>query len=970
MAIVGTRVDNEDPVLDSDDSPDDGTTGDLYGFDLAVYDNIAVDRVCVNWTHGSLNGNLSLDDDGDGTWSGTINLDDNLDALRYFIWFNDTSNNIVKGPVQTVTVTDNDLPCLDSDDSPNAGTTGDEFTFDIWASDNIDVDEVGVNWTHGNLDGNLLLTDDGDGTWTGTILLDHSLDDLTYRITINDTSGNYLLGSIQTIRVTDNDPPRILYDGSEMTGYTGNVYQFVVEADDNIAVSDVYVVWAHGGLSGRMNLSPVGNNWEGCITLDFMSIDDLTYTIFANDTSGNLDAMNNETNIWDDDIPWFLSDDNTTGTPTTGDAFLFNVSVADNIDVDYVCLNYSYDNVLYTVVFLDKLAGVWWDYQRQITVASDAVTLYYGFDIFDTSGNWHKEVRTPKAVTDNDPPVFLGDATMGEPVAGEPFTMSAMFTDNIYSRGLRAYVVYNESGKGWVTAEFTDLVGIYYNLTILIPEDATTLVYYFIAEDATGNKIDTYEEMNIDELLLNPIIVIHDINIDPAPHTITIDQRENVTFNGTLCFDTIGIMNYTWTFTYDGVEQTLFGELAQFTFDIAGTYLVWLNVTDAQGKWGRANITVTVNDITAPIGVPEADDSTVEQGGMVTFNGSDSSDNVGIVNYTWTFGDDVKYGMEVNFTFPDAGMFTVFLKITDAAGNYNETNLTITVADTTVPVADAGMEISENADAQVFFDGSGSADNVGIRSYLWTFLYDGKKVSLTGEVDANFTFEIPGVYNVTLTVTDHAGNSATDWMKVIINGNTDSTSTATVNGVSISDGAIYEVDIEDTKVGKKVVFKAMDSIDNVGIVNWTWTILSGSEVLHVHEGRTTTFTFIEKGAYTVVLRVEDDAGNHHEIEFTVPVSNAPVSYDAPSDKDNEDSGSLGMSTVVTIILGILALIVIVLLILFFVVFRKKKGTDAQDTDAEDDVFQERYKDVDTEENPMYDGSANVDGRKEQVDTKV
>ena len=45
MAIVGTRVDNEDPVLDSDDSPDDGTTGDLYGFDLAVYDNIAVDRV-------------------------------------------------------------------------------------------------------------------------------------------------------------------------------------------------------------------------------------------------------------------------------------------------------------------------------------------------------------------------------------------------------------------------------------------------------------------------------------------------------------------------------------------------------------------------------------------------------------------------------------------------------------------------------------------------------------------------------------------------------------------------------------------------------------------------------------------------------------------------------------------------------------------------------------------------------------
>ena len=50
---------------------------------------------------------LPLTDDLDGTWSGTITLDADIGDLTYIIWFNDTSNNHLKGTGQTVTVTDN-----------------------------------------------------------------------------------------------------------------------------------------------------------------------------------------------------------------------------------------------------------------------------------------------------------------------------------------------------------------------------------------------------------------------------------------------------------------------------------------------------------------------------------------------------------------------------------------------------------------------------------------------------------------------------------------------------------------------------------------------------------------------------------------------------------------------------------------------------------------------------------------------
>lgn len=82
------------------------------------------------------------------------------------------------------------------------------------------------------------------------------------------------------------------------------------------------------------------------------------------------------------------------------------------------------------------------------------------------------------------------------------------------------------------------------------------------------------------------------------------------------------------------------------------------------------------------------------------------------------------------------------------------------------PVADAGPDQYHPPSSLVTFDGSGSYDDKGITTYTWEF-FDGTPVTLTG-ISPSYFFTNPGVYNVTLTVTDSAGQTDTDLMTVTI----------------------------------------------------------------------------------------------------------------------------------------------------------------------------------------------------------
>jgi len=150
----------------------------------------------------------------------------------------------------------------------------------------------------------------------------------------------------------------------------------------------------------------------------------------------------------------------------------------------------------------------------------------------------------------------------------------------------------------------------------------------------------------------------------------TVDEDTLVYFDGSGSSDNVDVFNYTWTFA-DGTEKTLYEVDPTHTFEIPGIYTVTLNVTDATSNWSTDKVTITVNDAT----IPSANaglDQTVDEDSLVTFDGSGSSDNVDIVNYTWTFtydGDTVDlYGETPTFKFDRAGVYAVTLTVKDNAG--------------------------------------------------------------------------------------------------------------------------------------------------------------------------------------------------------------------------------------------------------------------------------------------------------------
>jgi PKD repeat protein len=267
-------------------------------------------------------------------------------------------------------------------------------------------------------------------------------------------------------------------------------------------------------------------------------------------------------------------------------------------------------------------------------------------------------------------------------------------------------------------------------------------------------------------------------------------------FNGTASTDNNGICNYTWTFT-DGGPVAIYGPMPFYIFSQPGNYTVTLTVLDRAGNADTDTMIVNVRDITPPQSDPMLPAS-ADEGQNVLFDGSVSSDNVGIVNYTWTFDDGgavTLYGMFVNYTFTTPGIHMISLTVWDAAGHWGGGSVPITINDIYDPIADAGPDQDVDEDTVVQFNGTGSTDSGGIANYTWTF-NDGGLRTLYGPTPT-YTFNTPGYYNVTLTVKDHAARSDTAIVQIIVRDVTPPVANAGSDEV-ILEGSNYKINGADS----------------------------------------------------------------------------------------------------------------------------------------------------------------------------
>ena len=239
--------------------------------------------------------------------------------------------------------------------------------------------------------------------------------------------------------------------------------------------------------------------------------------------------------------------------------------------------------------------------------------------------------------------------------------------------------------------------------------------------------------------------------------------------------------------------------------------------------------------------------ATPKQLETVTFNASDPTLDQTLTKYEWDFGDGSKgQGRTASHQYRDIDSYTVTLTVTDVAGLKGSRSKTVTVGSSGAPTA--SFIFSPEAPGigeEIVFNASGAsavAPRV-IVSYDWQF---GTDRTGSGMIVLK-RYDTPGTYVVSLTVTDDAGNKATDSQSVTV-------------GASSPGGLTpaFTFSPTDPTQGVAVNFNATTSTSAVPIVSYKWNFGDGGTATSAQPTR--SHTFATAGTFVVTLTIQDSGG--------------------------------------------------------------------------------------------------------------
>lgn len=173
-------------------------------------------------------------------------------------------------------------------------------------------------------------------------------------------------------------------------------------------------------------------------------------------------------------------------------------------------------------------------------------------------------------------------------------------------------------------------------------------------------------------------------------------------------------------------------------YNMVGFYIFTIWTNDSSNNWNYSTEQFEIQD-TLPPSADADSDQAVNVDAIVLFDGSGSSDNVGIVNYTWTFTDGTQkflYGDDPSYRFQNPGNFRIILNVTDSKGNWNIDFVWVNVTEIIVNGSISGIVTNS--------DGSPIAGA--------TVMVDGTTLATTTDGTGNYIIHnIPaGIYNITI----------------------------------------------------------------------------------------------------------------------------------------------------------------------------------------------------------------------------
>ena len=267
-----------------------------------------------------------------------------------------------------------------------------------------------------------------------------------------------------------------------------------------------------------------------------------------------------------------------------------------------------------------------------------------------------------------------------------------------------------------------------------------------------------------------PVADIFAPTFDNKKTDVPFDASGSYGVNGT-------IVSYEWDFD-DGANGTGVNILHQFNH--SGSYQVTLRVID---EWGGTDQDIHSINIYNhfPVASFVASETIVWTDYPIVFDASASFDPDGdALLYSWDFGDSSgsASGIVVGHSYSSVGSYWVVLDVTDDdANNPLSTTDMVEITVNTIndpPVANFTMDPDPTqtlvyTGELIDFDGSPSYDPDGsIVEYYWYFDDPLDPTPATGE-NVIHTYNLNGLYEVTLDVTDNQGANGTYQVSFVIN---------------------------------------------------------------------------------------------------------------------------------------------------------------------------------------------------------
>ncbi|CAI8234044.1 MAG: Uncharacterised protein [Methanobacteriota archaeon] len=369
---------------------------------------------------------------------------------------------------------------------------------------------------------------------------------------------------------------------------------------------------------------------------------------------------------------------------------------------------------------------------------------------------------------------------------------------------------------------------------------------------------------------------------------------------------------YEWTFG-DGSTSTLKNPRRSYTS--VGFFPVTLRVQDIGGGWSETlNWSMNITDESTPIIEIRINGQSLSQkpdwcpadwcldtDQATEFSAYRASDNVPIelLEFTWDFGDgDMESGI---------GMYEVLHAWTEGESDGRSSMMNLSISDgTNIAYLELEILVMNRIPRQIF---SGDfvtetlvpitlpevfVDDDGIiTDVIWQFegevnldgsgvTYDSSFIDPMTSTNSNPTpaWKVPGMYNVTVTVTDDDGNQTSATFMVTVNNQRP----VPIMNVFDNLGNPLNLVIEDAVAGRNYTFKSSSSYDPDSsdslVAQW---IFSDGYSTNVSTSEDIGYQFNEPGDYSVTLIITDSLGLESlslerviRIANPVPIINAKI----------------------------------------------------------------------------------------------